>query len=178
MEQFATPAGKIYLKSLESELIQPVKKKFDKIIDYQVLNWVPLDIIEKALTQSPGIQCHSDEVDPLRSYLESLVKVEELDIKITFPGHRGIIRSTCKRIKDLFAHHEQKMMRSFAYWTKSAFQVASRMTWNLPFPSWNEVPEGQKWFATDETIAHLRYPEGQRKTMRKLQSGILLFSLA
>jgi hypothetical protein len=52
------------------------------------------------------------------------------------------------------------------------------MTWDLPYSSWDNVPEGQKWFATGETIAHLRYLEGQKKIARHLQPDILLFSLA
>lgn len=130
---------------------------------------------------TPGIQCHSDGIDPLRSYLESLSKIGGLDIKIIYPGHRRIIQNPYRRIEELLAHHEQRnkeIITILEQGPKTAFQVASRMTWDLPFSSWNDVPDGQKWFANGETIAHLRYLEGQKKIVRDSRPGVFLFSLA
>lgn len=130
---------------------------------------------------TPGIQCHSDGVDPLRSYLESLSKTGGLDIKIIYPGHRRIIQNPHRRIKELLAHHEQRnneIINILGQGPNTAFQVASKMTWDLPFSSWNDVPDGQKWFATGEAIAHLRYLEGKKKIVRDSQPGVFLFSLA
>ncbi len=42
---------------------------------------------------------------------------------------------------------------------KNAFQVASEMTWDIDCDSWDRFPLAQKWFATGEAIAHLRYLE-------------------
>jgi hypothetical protein len=39
----------------------------------------------------------------------------------------------------------------------SAYEVASRMTWDIKCDSWEAFPLAQKWFATGEAIAHLRY---------------------
>jgi hypothetical protein len=39
----------------------------------------------------------------------------------------------------------------------SAYEVASRMTWDIKCDSWEEFPLAQKWFATGEAISHLRY---------------------
>jgi hypothetical protein len=114
-------------------------------------------------------------------YLENLSKIGGLDIKIIYPGHRRIIQNPHRRIEELLAHHEQRnneIITILERGPRSAFEVASKMTWDLPFSSWNDVPDGQKWFATGEAIAHLRYLEGQGKIIRDLQHGVFLFSLA
>ena len=35
------------------------------------------------------------------------------------------------------------------------------MHWDMTYSSWDEFPIPQKWFATGEAIAHLRYLEEQ-----------------
>ena len=49
----------------------------------------------------------------------------------------------------------------------NAFQVASRMTWDFDCESWEKFPVVQKWFATGEAIAHLKYLEELEKVARK-----------
>ena len=39
----------------------------------------------------------------------------------------------------------------------TAYQVASRMTWDIKADSWEAFPLNQKWFATGEALAHLEY---------------------
>jgi hypothetical protein len=57
-----------------------------------------------------------------------------------------------------------------------AYQVATKITWDLPYASWKDVPESQKWFATGEAIAHLRYLEVKGEVIRADQSGVVVFS--
>ncbi|RPJ13549.1 MAG: MBL fold metallo-hydrolase, partial [Desulfobacteraceae bacterium] len=55
----------------------------------------------------------------------------------------------------------------------SALEVASSMTWDIKFDSWNDFPVAQKWFATGEAISHLRFLEEKRLvTKEKNDSGI------
>ena len=61
----------------------------------------------------------------------------------------------------------------------NAFEIGSRMTWDIVYDSWDTFPISQKWFAIGEVLAHLKYldEEGilQKKTQNQIRS--LLASL-
>ena len=41
------------------------------------------------------------------------------------------------------------------------------MTWDLTYRSWDEFPMVQKWFATGEAMAHLRFLEREGRVRRE-----------
>jgi glyoxylase-like metal-dependent hydrolase (beta-lactamase superfamily II) len=109
---------------------------------------------------TPNIQCWSEIQNPLKNYLESLDRVHDLDVELTLPGHRRLITDHRSRIAELKAHHFKRcneILRILRNGSLSASQVASRMTWDIKCDSWQAFPLAQKWFATGEAIAHLRY---------------------
>lgn len=111
---------------------------------------------------TPNIQCWSDEENPLDNYIRSLEKVYNLDVALVLPGHRRTFTNYRQRIEELKEHHKNRtaeVLFLLAEGPKSAFEVASRMTWDLACDSWQQFPLAQKWFATGEAIAHLRYVE-------------------
>jgi glyoxylase-like metal-dependent hydrolase (beta-lactamase superfamily II) len=122
---------------------------------------------------TPNILLMSDEWNPLEAYLESLDKVCELDIELVLPGHRGTFTNWRDRIQELKHHHQKRLDEIIAILgegRKNAFQVASRMTWDIVYDSWDLFPVSQKWFATGEVISHLKYLEEKgvvRKEMRQ-----------
>ena len=59
----------------------------------------------------------------------------------------------------------------------NAYQVASRMTWDIDSESWDAFPVAQKWFATGEAISHLRYLEEDGKLLRKLGGKKTLYAM-
>lgn len=109
---------------------------------------------------SPNITLWPGVEDPLGDYLHSLDRIEQMDIELVLPGHRGIIRDCCGRIEELKEHHRarldevEEILKAGAM---DAYQVASRMTWDLSYSSWEEFPPFQRWFATGEAIAHLQH---------------------
>jgi glyoxylase-like metal-dependent hydrolase (beta-lactamase superfamily II) len=131
---------------------------------------------------TPTITLWSDEWNPLKEYLESLDKVYQLDIKLVLPGHREIFRDPKERIQELKDHHQKRLDEIIAILEKgkkNAFQVASRMTWDIAYDSWDLFPVSQKWFATGEAISHLKYLEEKgviRKEMRQHKRIYLLNS--
>ena len=131
---------------------------------------------------TPTITLWSDEWNPLKEYLESLDKVYQLDIKLVLPGHREIFRDPKERIQELKDHHQKRLDEIIAILgesRKNAFQVASRMTWDIAYDSWDLFPVSQKWFATGEAISHLKYLEEKgviRKEMRQHKIIYLLNS--
>jgi glyoxylase-like metal-dependent hydrolase (beta-lactamase superfamily II) len=109
---------------------------------------------------TPNIQLWSDERNPLEEYFASLDKVSELDIELVLPGHRSIFRNCRERIQELKQHHQKRLDEIISILEKGgqhAFQVASKMSWDILCDSWDLFPVSQKWFATGEAIAHLKY---------------------
>ncbi|MBU1182510.1 MAG: MBL fold metallo-hydrolase [Proteobacteria bacterium] len=130
---------------------------------------------------TPNIQCWSDKENPLEKYLSSLDKVRKLDVDLVLPGHRRLFKEHKDRIDELKRHHEKRAEEILVILKKgsgSAFEVASFMTWDIKFDSWNDFPVAQKWFATGEAISHLRFlEEKQLLTKEKNNPGIQKYRL-
>ena len=129
---------------------------------------------------TPNIQCWSDDQNPLQNYLASLEKVNDMEIDLVLPGHRRLITDHKTRIAELKGHHERRLKEVLSILgddPQTAFQVASRMTWDLDCDSWEEFPRAQKWFATGEAIAHLRYLQRKGFIVRKDEEGMTVFTL-
>jgi len=129
---------------------------------------------------TPNIQLWSDEWNPLKEYLASLDKVNELDIELVLPGHRGIFKSCKERIQELKHHHQKRLdeiISIFGKGNKNAFQVASQMSWDIICDSWDLFPFSQKWFATGEAIAHLKYLREKGTIRREMRRQRIVFSM-
>ena len=114
------------------------------------------DHILKDIT--PNITRWEDVPDSLGNYLNSLAMVSHLDIALTLPGHRSLIEDTQGRIRQIEAHHARRLaevQHILADGPANAYTVASRMTWEMRYASWEDFPVSQKWFATGEALAHL-----------------------
>ena len=129
---------------------------------------------------TPNIQSWTEDWNPLVAYLASLEKIKRFDVKLVLPGHRGIFRDCRARIDELKQHHENRALEVLSILTgssKTAYQVASAMTWDIVCDSWKEFPVTQKWFAVGEAIAHLMYLEALAKIQREVVGGRVLFRL-
>lgn len=108
--------------------------------------------ITSNITRWPGFR------DSLGHYLRSLNKIDLMDIDMVLPGHRRLISDCHGRITELRLHHQNRLEEVqfiLRQGPMGGYQVASRMHWNMPYDSWERVPNYQKWFATGEAIAHL-----------------------
>jgi len=130
---------------------------------------------------TPNIQCWSDSQNPLKHYLSSLDKVAGMQVDLVLPGHRRLISDHQARIEELKSHHAQRLAEVITILgtgSMTAFEVASRMTWDLKCDDWNDFPVAQRWFATGEAISHLRLLEEDGEIMRKAEGALTLFYLA
>jgi len=128
---------------------------------------------------TPNIQCWSDSESPLHNYMASLDKVYELEVDLVLPGHRRLITDHKTRITELKEHHEKRLKEVLSILkkgSKTAYQTASQMTWDIKAKSWEHFPRAQKWFATGEAIAHLRYLEEEGLINREIEENMVLFS--
>jgi glyoxylase-like metal-dependent hydrolase (beta-lactamase superfamily II) len=127
---------------------------------------------------TPNIQCWSDDQNPLKAYLNSLERVRQLDIVQVLPGHRRVFFDIERRIGELKNHHRDRIaevMQILEGDMQNAFQVASKMTWDIDCESWQQFPVAQKWFATGEALAHLIFLEQDDRIRRREKSGIVYF---
>lgn len=128
---------------------------------------------------TPNIQCWSDEEDPLGHYLESLDKVYQLEVDLVLPGHRRLFPHYRERIEELKTHHRDRtaeVLYILAREPRSAYEVASEMTWDIACNSWEAFPVAQKWFATGEAIAHLRYLEERGLICRESDRDVVFYT--
>jgi glyoxylase-like metal-dependent hydrolase (beta-lactamase superfamily II) len=129
---------------------------------------------------TPNIQLWSDDRNPLEEYFASLDKVSELDIELVLPGHRSIFTNCQERIQELKHHHQKRLDEIISILEKGdkdAFQVASEMSWDILCDSWDLFPVSQKWFATGEAIAHLRYLKEKGIIRSEMRKQKIVFSL-
>ncbi|MBA7686432.1 Hydroxyacylglutathione hydrolase [subsurface metagenome] len=129
---------------------------------------------------TPNISLWSDDENPLKEYLKSLDKVYNLEVELVLPGHRGTFKNFKERIEELKYHHQTRANEVASILEKegeNAFQVASQMTWDVLYESWELFPPQQKWFAFGEAFAHLKYLEEKGEIRREMQGQEVVFSL-
>jgi len=129
---------------------------------------------------TPNIQLWTEDENPLEDYLNSLDRVSGLEVKLVLPGHRSMVGDCRKRIQELKDHHRQRADEALSILEKgaaSAHNVASQMTWDIDCPTWEDFPVMQRWFATGETIAHLKYLEERDEINSDSRNGKITFSL-
>ena len=107
---------------------------------------------------TPNIQGWFDNWNPLQEYLKSLESTALLDVTLVLPGHRSVFHDMRGRIEELKRHHEKRAeeaLHVLKTGPKTAYQVASEMTWDIVCDSFDLFPLSQRWFALGETIGHL-----------------------
>jgi len=130
---------------------------------------------------TPNISTWLDDSNPLKNYFDSLDRVASLPVELVLPGHRRLIADCPKRIAELKEHHRRRLEEVMEILEKkgpgNAFAVASHMTWELVAAGWNDFPLMQKWFATGEALAHIRYLEDEGKVEREMEGETVIFSV-
>lgn len=123
----------------------------------------------------------STDGNPLDKYLHSLDKISQLDVELVLPGHRNFILNFRERINELHQHYlnrASEVLSILESGSMDGYTTASHMTWDIISPSWDEFPVAQKWFATGEAVAHLKYLEAKKNVKREIFNAINVFSLA
>ncbi len=118
--------------------------------------------------------------NPLKAYLASLDKVYTLEVDLVLPGHRTVIVDHRRRIRELGEHHRiraDEILSALKQANLSTWELASHLTWDTDFSSWDVFPAEQKWFAFGETAAHLTYLEGEDKIRPIKEGNIIRYSL-
>jgi glyoxylase-like metal-dependent hydrolase (beta-lactamase superfamily II) len=128
---------------------------------------------------TPNISSWKD-FESLEEYLKSLRKILQLEVSLTLPGHRGFQGDVKRRIIEIEEHHERRLgevVEALRRGSKSAWQVAPHITWNIRYSSWDEIPTLQRWFIMGETLAHLHYLERKGVVEKQLGGGAIRWGL-
>lgn len=129
---------------------------------------------------TPNISLWSDEENPLKDYLASLEKITQYEVELVLPGHRRIFTDCKGRIEELKHHHRLRVNEVISILndgSKSAYEVASEMTWDIVSESWDSFPVSQKWFATGEALAHLKFLADQGRVSRETRDQKTIYSV-
>lgn len=128
---------------------------------------------------SPNITYYWGERNPLQQFLNSLNLVDQLDVVQVLPGHRRLFADCRGRINELREHHQHRLSEAYSILQsgpQTGYQVASHMTWDMVFRSWDEVAPVQKFFATGEALAHLQFLLAQEKIQCNWRDGAYWYS--
>jgi len=130
---------------------------------------------------TPNISARLDNSDSLGEYLKSLDRIYSMPVDLVLPGHRRLIRNCRSRIEELKEHHCQRLEEVISILKEksqvSAFDVASKMTWDLVADKWSDFPLMQQWFATVEALAHICHLETMGKVNRAVIGNTIVFSV-
>lgn len=111
---------------------------------------------------TPNITLWNEVEDSLGDYLTSLRKIDEYDVKLALPGHRGM-GDFHGRIASLLEHHDERLQECLQVVKSnpdsSIYDITGKMSWKIRCNSWEDFPIGQKWFAVGECHSHLRHLE-------------------
>ncbi len=131
-------------------------------------------------TITPNICIEIGVENPLRDYLDSLEKINKLDVDLLLTAHGTPVPDMHARIAELKKHHEDRLaevVKILGNSQKTAYAVAADMTWEIDCKNWDEFPGPQKWFATGEAIAHLQYLFHSGVVLREEHNGIYRYRI-
>jgi glyoxylase-like metal-dependent hydrolase (beta-lactamase superfamily II) len=126
------------------------------------------DHILPKITSHVSLHIYQD-MDPLNDYLNSLMKVRDLDVNAILPGHEQIFYDLKGRVDHLFDHHKNRlleMMRAIQNGSKTVFEVSSDVHWDSR--PWPQMSFWTKRMAASETYAHLIYLKNKGEIVEEL----------
>jgi glyoxylase-like metal-dependent hydrolase (beta-lactamase superfamily II) len=130
---------------------------------------------------TPNLAPVDETDDPLGAYLASLDKIYPYHVEHVLPGHREPFSDCKRRILELKKHHElrnEEVLSILKNGKLTAYEVASRMKWDIRCKNWEEFPVPQKLFASAEALAHLQYLERALRLRSGTAGKVKYFGLA
>jgi glyoxylase-like metal-dependent hydrolase (beta-lactamase superfamily II) len=122
---------------------------------------------------TPGILSDDDQ---LGRYLESLQKVQSLDVQMVLPAHETPFAGLSQRVGQLVEHHEirlQQVLAPIRHGALSARDIASQVEWVVGL--WEQMDGINRLLAIQETMAHLRLLQGRGDVMATENEGVSLY---
>lgn len=125
---------------------------------------------------TPNISIHLEtDRDPLGEYLRSLERIRDLDVMINLPAHEEPFSNLDLRIRELLVHHDERkreIMETVTRQPKTAFDIASEITWMEGQMSWDEMSPLDRRIAVTEALAHLEALRRERRLERLSSNAV------
>ena len=106
--------------------------------------------------------------DPLADFLQSLDRLDQLEVDLALPGHGPLIQAFRQRVGELRAHHEDRLRAV----ERAAEGATAYVVCTSIFPT-EQLSPHQIRFAMAETLAHLEYLVGIGRLERIERDGIV-----
>lgn len=123
---------------------------------------------DHVLPRITPVVMYGDEPDPLGTYLESLGRIESMDIDVTYPAHVDILDRGSLRARQIILHHERRL-GAIAQEVRATAKTAWQLVGEIFRPHLNPLEER---LAFAETLAHLEYLRLRDELMRSNEGGV------
>jgi glyoxylase-like metal-dependent hydrolase (beta-lactamase superfamily II) len=137
------------------------------------------DHILPKITPSVGYHTQSGD-NPLGDYLHALGKLEHLAVQKVLPAHEDIFSDLQGRIAEIVEHHKERseeIGQVISKGSESAYEISSRITWNVKDSDWENMPPLSKRLAVMETLAHLEYMRWGGRVRKTIRDDFVFFTL-
>jgi glyoxylase-like metal-dependent hydrolase (beta-lactamase superfamily II) len=132
-------------------------------------------------TITPHVSQFMVDTNPLEDYLKSLEKVEGLNVKVVLPAHEKPFTDLGGRVRQLKNHHEKRLKEILTLLLKNGsltpYRLASMVSWNVKYKSWDTFPPFQKYLALGETLSHLTFLEKKGLVKKNVFNQKTLYEL-
>jgi len=101
--------------------------------------------------------------NPLGRYIDSIKKIQPLDVDIVLPAHQNIFFNFQQRLTELISHHEERageLLAAMGDSEKTAYRIMLDMQWvgiSSEVVPGRDLEPIQQMSACAETLAHLEY---------------------
>jgi glyoxylase-like metal-dependent hydrolase (beta-lactamase superfamily II) len=118
---------------------------------------------------TPNIGVHTQQFpNPLGEYLESLLKVHNLDVEEVLPAHEYRFADLKGRLDQLITHHADRLAEIetllAAHPGATAWDLSIALTWSRP---WDQIADYMQRAAVGETAAHIVLLEKHQRVRRE-----------
>ena len=132
---------------------------------------------------TPSIQLFPESMaNPLGDFLNSLDRVNQLDVNLVLPAHEHIFTNLQTRVEEIIQHHEQRnseILATIKTGPKTAYQISTRITW-IPERGgvgFHDLTQWDRRMALAETLAHLEAIRVNGKVEKFYKDSIIYYQL-
>ena len=129
---------------------------------------------------SPNISYHILSGDnPLGDYFYALGKLVNLPVALVHPGHEYPFADLKGRVNAILQHHrerEKEIQKIIGAGSCTAYEIATRINWEVPDTTWEQLPPMQKRLAITETIAHTEHLRWEGQLKKTITNQRILYS--
>jgi len=178
IDRYLEDGEKLRIGDLNLEVIWTPGHSYDHICllnqDQRIL--FSGDHVLPKITSHVSLYSYRDH-DPLGEYLDSLKKVENIEVDTILPGHEWIFHDLKTRIKQLYRHHRNRldeMKETLEDGSQTVYDIGSKVHWDSR--PWPQMSFWTKRMAATETYAHLVYLLNNNEIKRELKDNTYYFS--